>query len=634
MQNGRRMALPVDVRSPTHGNISLVSQAIFRSIQYPQMKRFSILFIILAIFTVSIAAGNVSFTVKAPGRIYEGDKFPVTFRLTNADGSDLKVSAIDGCTLLFGPSTSQSQSYSVVNGRAESSSAIEYTYYYRADKAGQFTIPAASVLADGKRLTTAPANFTVHERAERDTPGSQRPVAVDDVDTQTAGRKVNADDVFVRIILSRNSAYEQEAIGCTIKLYTKYSISSFMPTRQPSFDGFLIQELDVQPALNEIENYRGQDYMTAILKHCIIFPQKSGKLTINSGNYDISVIQYDNVNMGMFQVRQPRETKIKVSSNTGSIDIQPLPSPKPEGFNGAVGEFKVESRLVGNSFRTNDPATLFYTISGTGNIKYLKEPQIDFPTEFEQYTPKSDIQTSVSGNEVSGTMTVEYTFVPQSVGEFTIGSDKFVYFDPATRDYETLSTPTYPIKVAKGLSTPAPTEDQKAIENKNSDIRHIYLGDKNPSKSHSIVVTTTGYWMLYLGLLIAAAAIIIANRTRARRNADVTRMRTAKANKVATKRLKLAGKYLSAGDNDKFYEEMLHALWGYLSDKLSIPLSQLNRQNIVERLSEKEYSEETISSIVNVLDECEMARYTPDSSTRMDSIYEEGAKAINNLEKR
>ena len=599
------------------------------------MKRFHILFIYIALIAiVANAAGNVNFTVKTPGRIYEGDKFPITFRLTNADGSDLKVSAIDGCTLLFGPSTSQSQSYSVVNGRAESSSAIEYTYYYRADKAGQFTIPAASVLADGKRLSTKPAQFTVHPRAERDTPASQRPVAVDDVDTQTAGRKVNADDVFVRIILSRNSAYEQEAIGCTIKLYTKYSISSFMPTRQPSFDGFLIQELDVQPALNEIETYRGQDYMTAILKRCIIFPQKSGKLTINSGNYDISVVQYDNVNMGMFQVRQPRETKIKVSSNTGSIDILPLPSPKPEGFNGAVGQFTVDSRLVGNSFRTNDPATLIYTISGTGNIKYLKEPQIDFPTEFEQYTPKSDIKTNVSGNEVSGTMTVEYTFVPQSVGNFTIGSDKFVYFDPAKRDYVTLNTPTYPIKVAKGLSSPAPTEDQKAIENRNSDIRHIYLGDKHPSMDHTLVVTTLMYWMLYLGLFIITIAIIVANRARARRNADVSGMRTAKASKVASRRLKTAGKYLSAGDNDKFYEEMLRALWGYLSDKLTIPLSQLNRQNIVERLSEKGYSAEATSSIVNVLDECEMARYTPDSSSRMDSVYDEGVKAINNLEKR
>lgn len=599
------------------------------------MKRFSILFIISLLITATIsAAGGISFTVKAPGRVYEGDKFPITFRLTNADGSDLKVSAIDGCTLLFGPSTSQSQSYSVVNGRAESSSAIEYTYYYRADKAGNFTIPAATILAEGKRMSTKATQFTVHERAERDTPGSQRPVAVDDVDTQTAGRKVNADDVFVRIILSRSSAYEQEAIGCTIKLYTKYSISSFMPTRQPSFDGFLIQELDVQPALNEIENYRGQDYMTAILKHCIIFPQKSGKLTINSGNYDISVVQYDNVNMGMFQVRQPRETKIKVSSNTGTIDILPLPSPKPDGFNGAVGRFSIDSRLVGNSFRTNDPATLIYTISGTGNVKYLKEPQIDFPTEFEQYTPKSDIQTTVSGNEVSGTMTVEYTFVPQSVGDFTIGSDKFVYFDPSRREYVTLTTPTYPIKVAKGLSTPTPTEDQKAIENKNSDIRHIYLGEKNPSHDHTLVVTTTLYWILYIGLLIISIAVVIANSARARRNADVSGMRTAKASKVATKRLKTAGKYLSAGDTDKFYEEMLRAIWGYLSDKLAIPVSQLTRQNIVDRLTEKGYSSEATASIVSVLDECEMARYTPESSSRMDAVYSEGAKAINNLEKR
>ena len=599
------------------------------------MKRFSILFIIIALLTTCVyAAGDVKFTVKAPGRVYEGDKFPVTFRLSNAEGSDLKVSAIDGCTLLFGPSTSTSQSYSVVNGHAESSSAVEYTYYYRADKAGKYTIPAASILAGGKRLTTQTATLTIHERAERDTPASQRPVAVDDVDTQTAGRKVNADDVFVRIILSRSSAYEQEAIGCTIKLYTKYSISSFMPTRQPSFDGFLIQELDVQPALNEIENYRGQDYMTAVLKHCIIFPQKSGKLTINSGNYDISVVQYDNVNMGMFQVRQPRETKIKVSSNTGSIDILPLPSPKPDGFNGAVGDFTIDSRLVGNSFRTNDPATLIYTISGTGNIKYLKEPQIDFPSEFEQYTPKSDIKTSVSGNEVSGTMTVEYTFVPQSVGNFTIGSDKFVYFDPAKRDYVTLTTPSYPVKVAKGLSTPAPTEDQKAIENKNSDIRHIYLGEKNPSHNHSLTVRSAFYWTLYIVLIIITGAVIVANRARARRNADVSGMRTAKASKVASKRLKTAGKYLSAGDNDKFYEEMLRALWGYLSDKLAIPLSQLTRQNIVDKLTEKGYSSEATSSIVNVLDECEMARYTPESSSRMDAVYSEGAKAINNLEKR
>lgn len=595
------------------------------------MRRFILSILLIALTAAVSLHAQVSFTVKPPSRVYEGQRFPVTFRLTNAEGSDLKVSQINGCTLLYGPSVSTSQSYQVVNGRASSTSATEYTYYYKADKAGSFTIPAASVLADGKRYTTKAVSFTIHDIADANTPASQRPVDVDDVDTQAAGRRVNSDDVFVRIILSKSSAYEQEAIGCTIKLYTKYSISSFMPTKQPSFDGFLIQEVDLQPALNQTETYNGQNYMTAVLKKCIIFPQKSGKLTINSGNYDISVVQYENVNMGMFQVRQPREAKIKVNSNSASIDITPLPQPQPEGFTGAVGKFEIDSRLVGNSFRTNDPATLIYTISGTGNIKYVKEPVIDFPTEFEQYTPKSDIQASVQGNDVTGSMTVEYTFVPQSVGDFTIGSDKFVYFNPQTRQYVTLTTPSYPVKVAKGVSAPV-TTDQKEVENKNSDIRHIYLGEKNPVKEHRMVVLQSWYWVLYLLLIAVTIILIFANRRKARLNADVLGQKTAKASKVARRRLKSAEGFMKSGDSEKFYEEMLRALWGYLSDKLAMPVSQLSRDNISATLASKGYSEESAGAIVSVLDDCEMARYTPDSSSRMDEVFERGVNAINQIE--
>ena len=595
------------------------------------MKRFILSILLIALTAAVSLHAQVSFTVKPPSRVYEGQRFPLTFRLTNAEGSDLKVSQINGCTLLYGPSVSTSQSYQVVNGRASSTSATEYTYYYKADKAGSFTIPAASVLADGKRYTTKAVSFTIHDIADANTPASQRPVDVDDVDTQAAGRRVNSDDVFVRIILSKSSAYEQEAIGCTIKLYTKYSISSFMPTKQPSFDGFLIQEVDLQPALNQTETYNGQNYMTAVLKKCIIFPQKSGKLTINSGNYDISVVQYENVNMGMFQVRQPREAKIKVNSNSASIDITPLPQPQPEGFTGAVGKFEIDSRLVGNSFRTNDPATLIYTISGTGNIKYVKEPVIDFPTEFEQYTPKSDIQASVQGNDVTGSMTVEYTFVPQSVGDFTIGSDKFVYFNPQTRQYVTLTTPSYPVKVAKGVSAPV-TTDQKEVENKNSDIRHIYLGEKNPVKEHRMVVLQSWYWVLYLLLIAVTIILIFANRRKARLNADVLGQKTAKASKVARRRLKSAEGFMKSGDSEKFYEEMLRALWGYLSDKLAMPVSQLSRDNISATLASKGYSEESAGAIVSVLDDCEMARYTPDSSSRMDEVFERGVNAINQIE--
>lgn len=595
------------------------------------MKRFSLFILLGTLLICQNVFAQVSFSVQPPTRVYEGDRFPITFRLSNADGSDLSVSQINGCTLLYGPSVSQRQSYQVTNGKAVSSSSVEYTYYYKAGKAGQYTIPAASVMADGKRYSTKAVSFTIHESADRDKPASQRPVDVDDVDTQTAGRRVNSDDVFVRIILSKSSAYEQEAIGCTIKFYTKYSISSFMPTKQPSFDGCLIQELDVQPSLNEMETYNGQNYMTAVLKRCIIFPQKSGKLTINSGNYDISVVQYDNVNMGMFQVRQPREARIKVSSNTGSLNILPLPQPQPDGFTGAVGSFSIDSRMVGNTFRTNDPATLIYTIKGTGNIKYVKEPEIDFPTEFEQYTPKSDIQTEVHGNEVSGSMTVEYTFVPQSVGDFSIGSDKFVYFNPQSKQYVTLTTPAYSIKVAKGLSTPVSAE-QKDVENKNSDIRHIHLGEKNPQQAHILVVTKGWYWELYAGLLVLTVALIVINRRQTKLSADVTGRRTAKASKVAKRRLKAAEAFMKAGNSEKFYEEMLRALWGYLSDKLSMPVSQLSRENISSTLASKGYSEESTAGLVEVLDECEMARYTPDSSSRMDNVYEKGVNVINNLE--
>lgn len=596
------------------------------------MKRLFSIFLLLTLVAVA-AVAEVSFTVKGPGRVYEGERFAVTFRLTDADGSDLKVQPVEGCRLVYGPAQSTSQSYQIINGRATSSSSVEYTYYYKAEKAGNFTIPAATIVADGKRLSTQPVKFTVYSSDDRSTPGAQRPVAVDDPDSQAAGRKVNSDDVFVRIILSKSSAYEQEAILCTIKLYTKYSISSFLPTRQPAFDGFLIQELDVQPSLNEVETFRGQDYMTAVLKQCIIFPQKSGRLVINSGNYDISVVQYDNVNMGMFQVRQPREQKIKVSSNSASIDIKALPEPRPAGFNGAVGRFKIDSRLVGNTFRTNDPSTLIYTVTGTGNIKYLKEPEIDFPSEFEQYTPKSDIQTTVHGSDVSGTMTIEYTFVPQSVGNFTIGSDKFVYFDPSTASYVTLTTPTYPIKVVKGLSAPAASEDRKDIENKNSDIRHIWLGEKNPSQSHTLAVDTTVYWILYLIVFLVTVGVIIANRKVAARRADISGMRTARASKVARKRLKTAARYLAGHNSDKFYEEMLRALWGYLSDKLSLPGSQLTRPNIAETLESRGYKPEVVDPLIAVIDECEMARYTPDSSSRMDNVYNAGVEAINNIER-
>ena len=596
------------------------------------MKYFRTLTILTLLLAASLCAVAAKFSVIPPTRVFEGGKFAVTFRVENGEGSGLSVSQINGCTLLYGPSTSQSHSYSIVNGQATQSSRVEYTYYYRADKAGTFTIPEASITVDGKKMTTKPVKFTVEPASAANAPAASRPTRIDDVDTQSSDRSVNSSDVFVRIILSRPTAYEQEAIECTIKLYTTYSISQFFPTRQPSFDGFLIEELNMQSSLNQEEVLNGRRYLTAVLKKCIIFPQKSGRLTINSGNYDITVVQYDNVNMGGFiTVKQPTERKIKVSSNTASIDIKPLPTPQPEGFTGAVGTFKVDTRLVGNRFLTNDPATLIYTITGTGNIKYVKEPEIDFPSEFELYTPKSDIQAKISGNTVTGTMTLEYTFVPQSTGNFKIGSDKFVYFNPAEGRYVTITTPSYDIKVGQGAAQAA-TPDQEAISAKNKDIQHIKLGDKGLASSHTLVAQTLWYWLLYAVLLAALGSVIFVYRRNIRLNADLTGMRKARAGKVAKKRLATAQRYMSAANSDKFYEELTRALTGYLGDKLSIPVSRLSRENINAELAQIGAPETLTAELNDILDRCEMARYAPDSSAEVESVYKRAAEAINALQ--
>lgn len=599
------------------------------------ITRISALVLVIISAAVPCLAAT-TFSVNAPREVSVGDKFAVTFRLKDGEGTSLKVPQINGCRLLYGPSTSTSQSYSVINGQMSSSSTIDYTYYYVAEKEGTYTIGEASINVDGKRYTTNTSKLNIGPASapQQTQPGNtqrQRPVIVDDITTQTTDRTVSANDVFIRIILSRSSAYEQEAVECTIKLYTKYQISEFFCTKQPSFEGFLMEDLEFQASLNRQEEYNGQRYMTAMLKKCILFPQKSGKLTITSGNYDIKVMQYDMINMGFFSVPDAHERKIKVNSNSASININPLPLPQPDGFNGAVGRFTIDSRLVGNSFRTNEPATLIYTISGTGNIKYLKEPVIDFPSEFEQYTPNIDIQAKINGNNVTGTMTAEYTFVPKTVGNFHIGGDKFVYFDTDTHKYVTLDTPGYDIKVSQGLSQAA--NERMEVTSKNTDILHIKAGIDPSSATGRAIIEQWWYWILYAALLIALIAVVAAYHRNIARSADIRGMKLAKANKVARKRLRQARAYMQQKDSEKFYEELLRAVWGYLSDKLSIPSSQLSRDNISAELLGFGASQETTDTIISVLDDCEMARYSPVSSQdQIELLYDKAASSINSLE--
>lgn len=376
-------------------------------------KRFNILILFILGLFLSASAQDVSFSVNSPGNVIQGRRFALTFRLKNAQAAAPKAPRLDHCELLYGPAVSTMQSSSFVNGNVSQSLSVDYTFTYVAQEAGTVTVPPVAIQANGKRLASKELTFTIYP-ADKDNSssasgqqGARPQVHVDDIDTQTPG-PISPQDLFVHIFLSRDRVYEQEAIIATIKVYTKFRISGFLANTQPSFDNFISEELPVNSELQP-DHYNGQNYYSAELKKAIIYPQKSGKLTITSGKYDITVVQYQNVSMGFWTTREPVERKVVTSSNSVNITVDPLPEPRPANFSGAVGDFRISSDLSPERLLTNEAANLDVTITGTGNIKLIPEPVIEFPHGFDEYTPKKDVDARFNGSNMTGTAKINYT---------------------------------------------------------------------------------------------------------------------------------------------------------------------------------------------------------------------------------
>ena len=585
------------------------------------------------------AQAAVSFTVQAPRQVNEGSKFNVTFVLKNAEGSGFVAPDIPGATKIYGPALSTSYSQSWVNGKSSSSSSQEYTMIYKANRQGRLSVGAASVDVNGRRMTTKP--FTIEvlppDRAANSRPQSlqeeqrqheRRGVQYDDPITQSADKAVTGNDIFVRIEMSKPRVFEQQAVVCTIKLYTKYQGSQFIPTLQPSFDGFLIEEIPMQPSLNNVETLNGQQYMVAVLKKCILYPQQSGKLTITSGNYDVNVVQYENYRTIFGTLSQPVEKKLVVKSNTATVNILPLPEPKPADFSGAVGRFTVATSISPTPLKTYAAATYSYVITGTGNLKYIKAPEVAFPKQMDVYDPKTNVKVNPGAGDMSGSVQIDYPFIPQFAGEFTIPASQFTFFNPETERYESVPIPEQPLKVAKGEGAPS-----NHYRLQNMDIRHLHQGDLSLSKTRTFLVENWGYWMGYMIPMLLMAALLVYYRKQLRERADVRLMRTKRASKVAQRRLKQARASMARGDRTAFYADLLSAMWGYLSDKLSIPVSELDKENIQAELAQYGVDDQLQQDTLDILDKCEFAQYAPElASSDMAPVLDDAASLIDRLE--
>lgn len=593
------------------------------------MKRYLILFFAL-VFAAGLWADNVRFAVDGPRQVIEGQQFQLEYTLYNASGKDLKLPEFKGCKVLY-QGTSSGTSVSVVNGKVDRQTTETHVITLRAEKEGSYTFAPATISTDGRTLSTNTWKLTV---LPPDKAGASS--------GRSSGRSGQSSDntaLFVRLILSKSKIYEQEAVLATIKLYTQASGVQAENYSFPSFEGFVVQDIDLpQNTSFSLENYNGINYKVAVLKQCLLFPQRTGKITITPGKFDFQVETYQLVNGPFGPMRVPQGVSRSVSTNTASVEVMPLPGGKPASFMGGVGDFSLSSSISSTHVKANEAITLKLTIKGSGNLKYLKNPELQLPNDFDTYDPKVDVNVKASAGGVSGTRTVEYTTIPRFAGTFKIPAVEFSYFDLKSKSYKTLRTEAYEITVDKG----APGSGGKTVTNfsnkedlklLNQDIHYIKLDKMNLVQTPTLYIDNWVYWLWYIVPALAFIVFVIINRKQAKANANVALMKNRKANKVASKRLKVAGKYLKNHDKEHFYDEVLKAVWGYLSDKLGLPNSELTKDNVAAELEKYGASAELIAEFNDILGRCEFAQYAPSQTDEaMDELYTQTVEAIGKME--
>lgn len=593
------------------------------------MKRYLILFCTL-VFAAGVWAEDVRFSVDGPRQVIQGQQFQLEYTLYNASGKDLNLPDFTGCKVLY-QGTSSGTSVSIVNGNVNRQTTETHVITLRAEKEGSYTFSPATISANGRTYSSNTWKLTILPPDKTSaSSGSNR---------QAGGQSSDDTALFIRTVLSKTRVYEQEALLATIKLYTRASGVQAQNYSFPSFEGFVVQDIDLpQNTSFELENYNGVNYKMAILKQCLLFPQRSGKITITPGTFEFQVESFQLVNGPFGPMRVPQGVERTVSSNAVTVDVLPLPSGKPASFIGGVGDFTLSSSISSTHVKANEAITLKLVFKGSGNLKYLKNPELKLPNDFDTYDPKVDLSVKATAGGVSGTRTVEYTTIPRFAGTFKIPAVEVSYFDTKLKEYKTLRTEEYEVTVDKGapgsggktVSNFSNKEDLKLL---NQDIHYIKLNKMKLVQTPAVYIDQWVYWLWYILPAVAFIVFVFINRKQAKANANVALMKNKKANKVALKRLKIAGKYLKNHDKEHFYDEVLKAVWGYLSDKLNIPNSELTKDNVAAELAKYGAGEELIAEFNDILGRCEFAQYAPaQSNEAMDELYNHTVEAIGKME--
>lgn len=603
-----------------------------------------ILFCFVSTYTLE-AQSDVTFKTICKKQVSVGEQFQVSYEL-NGDGKDFKTPNFTNFEIIGGPFTSTSSSVQIINGSVSRTNTQTFSFHLRAIKEGVFTIPSASVTVDKKKITSEPCEINVIASAS----GSNSYNGATN-NTNISKNNTTAKEVFLKATPNKKKVYQGEQILLTYNIYYTIPISQLSVSKSPSYSGFWTKDItendgSLQQSSTVID---GQQYNVATIQEIVLFPQKTGNLIIDP--LDLTCLAQIRQQRKRTQGYDPFEdffgdimgtsyTNVRkdIKSQPITIEVEPLPTAnKPESFQGAVGQFTFTSKIDKSELKVNEAFTLTLTVSGKGNIELLELPKPVFPPDFEVYDPK--ISTTVKNNALGiyGSKKGEYIIIPRVSGDFTLDDIEFSYFNPSLKKYETLKSDLHTIQVQKDASSSNSgiyTPGQADIKYLGSDIRHINASDNALSITGTTFFLSPLYIVIIIIMVVTFVITLVVYKRINKFNKNQVLVKNKQATKIAKKRLNNAHTYLINNNQNSFYEEFSQALWGYISDKLNISRSQLSMESVKEIMLSKEVSEEIVNEFIDLLNNCEFARFAPgDPSKKMDELYQKGIDLITKAEK-
>ena len=611
---------------------------------------------------VAWAQDDPTLKVSAKKQVVVGERFQVVFE-ANAEGKNFQAPTFEGLTVVGGPFTSTSSSFSMVNGSMSHSVKVTYTFALQAYQEGTFRVGAATLTVKGNKISSEPFEIKVLPDDGSNSGnsgggygnygGSQGGQGGQQQNTNDPD--VSGKDLFLRVVPSKRSAYVGEQVVLTYKLYTKVPVSSLSVEKMPSYAGFWTKDVsdNNDGSLRQSSEYiNGIEYTSAEIQKIVVVPQRSGKLSLEPMTIEcIAQIRTESNNRRSndpfdiffndpFFNRNIANVRKELSSQSFSLDVKNLPETgKPASFAGAVGDYTFKSTIDKTDLKTNEAFTLTLSVSGAGNIELLQLPEPVFPPDFEVYDPKVSTSTNNNAQGLTGTKKAEYLVIPRRAGDFSLQPVEFAYFNPSKETYQTVQSEPYEIHVEKGAGGESDegaifASNQEGIKYLGSDIRHIMTGNPKLKPIGTVFFATPAYFVALLVLLLAFVIALLLSKRHEQQKQDTAANRNRKATKVARGRLKKADQFLKVKDQDNFYIEMSQALWGYISDKLGIERSKLSMDTVNEALKEKNVPDDLTQQFIDTLNSCEFARFAPGSAEeKMDDLYQKGIEVITKAEK-